>query len=86
MNESHCLEPDVNTAGYYHKQIIALYLKFKRGGIFAICVSTINYPWIIVFHIWPLMTCSMKLDKIGKFLSAVLERREALLPETEWVK
>ena len=28
-------------------------------------------------------TCRMKLDKIGKFLSAVLERTDALLRETE---
>ena len=28
----------------------------------------------------------MKLDKFGKFLSAVLERTDALLRETEWVK
>ena len=28
-------------------------------------------------------TCCMKLDKIGKFLSAVLERTDALLRETE---
>ena len=27
--------------------------------------------------------CHMKLDKIGKFLSAVLERTDALLRETE---
>ena len=31
-------------------------------------------------------TCRMKLDKIGKFLSAVSERSDALLRETEWVK
>ena len=29
-------------------------------------------------------TCRMKLDKIGKFLSALLERTDALLRETEW--
>ena len=28
-------------------------------------------------------TCRMKLDKIGKFLSAVLESTDALLRETE---
>ena len=28
-------------------------------------------------------TCPMKLDKIGKFLSAILERTDALLRETE---
>ena len=28
-------------------------------------------------------TCRMKLDKTGKFLSAVLERTDALLRETE---
>ena len=28
-------------------------------------------------------TCHMKLDKIGKFLSAILERTEVLLRETE---
>ena len=28
-------------------------------------------------------TCRMKLDKIGKFLSVVLERTDALLRETE---
>ena len=28
-------------------------------------------------------TCRMKLDKIGKFLSAVLERTDVLLRETE---
>ena len=31
-------------------------------------------------------TCRMKLDKIGKFLSAVLERTDALLRETKQVK
>ena len=29
------------------------------------------------------VTCRMKLDKIGKFLSAILERTDALLRETE---
>ena len=33
-----------------------------------------------------MILCRMKLDKIGKFLSAVLERTDALLRETEWVK
>ena len=28
-------------------------------------------------------TCHMKLDKIGKFLSAILERADVLLRETE---
>ena len=28
-------------------------------------------------------TCHLKLDKTGKFLSAILERKDALLPETE---
>ena len=28
-------------------------------------------------------TCRMKLDKIGKFLSAVLDRTDALLRDTE---
>ena len=28
-------------------------------------------------------TCHMKLDKIGKFLSAILEKTDVLLRETE---
>ena len=31
-------------------------------------------------------TCRMKIDKIGKFLSGILERTDALLRETEWVR
>ena len=49
MDESHYIEPDVNIPEFSPKQVIALYLKFKPE---AFCyVSTINYPWIIVFHI-----------------------------------
>ena len=48
MDESHCIEPDVNTPEFSPKQIIALYLKFKPEAFYY--VSTI-YPWIIVFHV-----------------------------------
>ena len=51
MDESHYIEPDVNIPEFSPKQVIALYLKFKPEPF---CyVSTINYPWIIAFHIWP---------------------------------
>ena len=51
------MEPDVNTPEFSPKQIIALYLKFKPEAFCkrSMLVSTINYPWIIVFHIRPLM-------------------------------
>ena len=34
MDESHCMEPDVNTPEFSPKQTIALYLKFKPDEFF----------------------------------------------------
>ena len=55
MDESHCIEPYVDTPEFSPKQIIALYLKFQQEALYAIYVGCINYPWIIAFHFWPLM-------------------------------
>ena len=33
MNESHCMEPDVNTPEFSPKQIIALIFNVQAGGI-----------------------------------------------------
>ena len=37
MDESHCMEPDVNTPEFSPEQITALYLKFKREAFCCLC-------------------------------------------------